>query len=75
MRFLKVFEKSNYQTIKWVRYITKAGTYSHRPAAPTPPWPRTAHSAGRLSVTAKPQSLRRSGSSGVGVKLKAKRDS
>merc|ERR1711865_836124 len=24
VRFLKVFEKSNYQTIKWVRYITKA---------------------------------------------------
>jgi len=30
VRFLKVFEKSNYQTIKWVRYITKAGTYQHR---------------------------------------------
>mmetsp|Transcript_4182 Transcript_4182/g.10779 ORF Transcript_4182/g.10779 Transcript_4182/m.10779 type:complete len:124 (-) Transcript_4182:200-571(-) len=30
VRFLKVFEKSNYQTVKWVRYITKAGTYQHR---------------------------------------------
>jgi len=30
VRFLKVFEKSNYTTIKWVRYITKAGTYQHR---------------------------------------------
>ena len=30
LRFLKVFEKSNYQTIKWVRYITKAGQYQHR---------------------------------------------
>jgi len=30
VRFLKVFEKSNYQTIKWVRYITKAGSYQHR---------------------------------------------
>jgi len=30
VRFLKVFEKSNYQTIKWVRYITKAGEYQHR---------------------------------------------
>jgi len=30
VRFLKVFEKSNYQTIKWVRYITKAGQYQHR---------------------------------------------
>lgn len=30
VRFLKVFEKTNYQTIKWVRYITKAGTYEHR---------------------------------------------
>ena len=39
VRFLKVFEKSNYQTIKWVRYITKAGTYSHRPAAPSPRGP------------------------------------
>lgn len=27
VRFLKVFEKSNYQSVKWVRYITKAGTY------------------------------------------------
>ena len=26
VRFLKVFEKSNYQTIKWVRYITKAAS-------------------------------------------------
>jgi len=30
VRFLKVFEKSNYSTIKWVRYITKAGQYQHR---------------------------------------------
>jgi AP-2 complex subunit mu-1 len=30
VRFLKVFEKSNYQTIKWVRYITKAGSYQNR---------------------------------------------
>jgi AP-2 complex subunit mu-1 len=30
VRFLKVFEKSNYQTIKWVRYITKAGRYEIR---------------------------------------------
>ena len=30
VRFLKVFEKSSYQTTKWVRYITKAGTYQHR---------------------------------------------
>lgn len=27
VRFLKVFEKSNYQSVKWVRYLTKAGTY------------------------------------------------
>eukprot|EP01090_Pellita_catalonica_P015107 TRINITY_DN399_c0_g1_i2.p1 TRINITY_DN399_c0_g1~~TRINITY_DN399_c0_g1_i2.p1 ORF type:complete len:293 (+),score=45.23 TRINITY_DN399_c0_g1_i2:69-947(+) len=27
VRFLKVFEKSNYRTVKWVRYITKAGNY------------------------------------------------
>jgi len=30
VRFLKVFEKSNYETIKWVRYITKAGSYEIR---------------------------------------------
>jgi AP-2 complex subunit mu-1 len=30
VRFLKVYEKSNYQTIKWVRYVTKAGSYQNR---------------------------------------------
>jgi len=30
VKFLKVVEKSNYQTIKWVRYITKAGNYAIR---------------------------------------------
>eukprot|EP01111_Echinosteliopsis_oligospora_P003930 TRINITY_DN1617_c0_g1_i1.p1 TRINITY_DN1617_c0_g1~~TRINITY_DN1617_c0_g1_i1.p1 ORF type:complete len:436 (+),score=99.34 TRINITY_DN1617_c0_g1_i1:203-1510(+) len=30
VRFLKVVEKSNYDTIKWVRYLTKAGNYSVR---------------------------------------------
>jgi AP-2 complex subunit mu-1 len=31
VRFLKVFEKSSYQSIKWVRYLTKAeGTYQVR---------------------------------------------
>jgi len=30
VRFLKVFEKSGYQTVKWVRYITKAGSYQYR---------------------------------------------
>jgi len=30
VKFLKVVEKSNYQTIKWVRYITKAGDYAIR---------------------------------------------
>lgn len=30
VKFLKVQERSNYQTIKWVRYITKAGTYAIR---------------------------------------------
>jgi len=28
--FLKVTDKSNYQTVKWVRYITKAGQYECR---------------------------------------------
>ncbi|KAI8841980.1 Mu homology domain-containing protein [Chytriomyces cf. hyalinus JEL632] len=30
VRFLKIFEKSNYQSVKWVRYLTKAGTYQIR---------------------------------------------
>ena len=30
VRFLKVFERSNYETIKWVRYMTRAGTYQIR---------------------------------------------
>jgi AP-2 complex subunit mu-1 len=30
VRFLKVTEKSNYDTVKWVRYITKAGSYQVR---------------------------------------------
>jgi AP-2 complex subunit mu-1 len=31
VRFLKVFEKSSYHSIKWVRYLTKAsGTYQIR---------------------------------------------
>ena len=31
VRFLKVFEKSSYQSVKWVRYLTKAsGSYQIR---------------------------------------------
>ena len=30
VRFLKVIEKSGYQALPWVRYITKAGTYEFR---------------------------------------------
>lgn len=30
VRFLKVFEKSGYDSIKWVRYMTKAGSYEIR---------------------------------------------
>jgi AP-2 complex subunit mu-1 len=30
VRFLRVIEKSNYKPIKWIRYITKAGSYQHR---------------------------------------------
>jgi AP-2 complex subunit mu-1 len=34
VRFLKVFEKGNYSSIKWVRYLTKAeGTYQIRVSA------------------------------------------
>jgi len=30
VRFLKVVEKSNYTSVKWVRYVTKAGHYTCR---------------------------------------------
>jgi AP-2 complex subunit mu-1 len=30
VRFLKVVEKSNYNTVKWVRYLTQAGSYQCR---------------------------------------------
>jgi len=30
VRFLKVFEKSHYQTVKWVRYVTQAGHYQFK---------------------------------------------
>jgi len=30
IRFLKVFEASNYETVKWVRYMTRAGQYQIR---------------------------------------------
>eukprot|EP00898_Chlorokybus_atmophyticus_P006245 jgi/Chlat1/6621/Chrsp482S06107 len=30
VRFLKVWEKSNYNTVKWVRYVTRAGQYEIR---------------------------------------------
>lgn len=42
VRFLKVFEKGNYQSVKWVRYLTKAqGSYQvrvrRRPLLPSSP--------------------------------------
>jgi AP-2 complex subunit mu-1 len=30
VRSLKVFERNNYQTTKWVRYQTRAGSYQIR---------------------------------------------
>jgi len=30
VRFLKIQEKSNYKPIKWIRYLTEAGTFQHR---------------------------------------------
>lgn len=30
VRYLKVFEKSGYQSVKWVRYMTRAGNYEIR---------------------------------------------
>lgn len=33
VRFLKVWEKSGYQTVKWVRYLTRAGGEAGAPGA------------------------------------------
>ena len=30
VRSLKIYEKTNYQTTKWVRYVTRAGSYTIR---------------------------------------------
>ena len=30
VRYLKVFEKNNYSSVKWVRYMTRAGSYEQR---------------------------------------------
>ena len=30
VRFLKIFERSGYKPVKWVRYLTKAGNYEQR---------------------------------------------
>lgn len=30
VRYLKVFEKNNYSSVKWVRYMTRAGSYEIR---------------------------------------------
>lgn len=35
VRFLKVFEKSNYQSVKWVRYMTKANSTYQIRVSPT----------------------------------------
>lgn len=37
VRYLKVFEKSNYGSVKWVRYMTRAGSYEIRYVFPFPP--------------------------------------
>jgi Adaptor complexes medium subunit family len=35
VRFLKVYERSGYQSVKWVRYLTRAqGTYQIRVSTP-----------------------------------------
>jgi AP-2 complex subunit mu-1 len=36
VRYLKVFEKSNYSSVKWVRYMTRAGSYEIRSVPPSP---------------------------------------
>jgi AP-2 complex subunit mu-1 len=33
VRSLKIYERSNYETTKWVRYLTRSGTYQHRTGA------------------------------------------
>ncbi len=30
VRFLKIFERSGYKPVKWVRYLTKSGSYEQR---------------------------------------------
>lgn len=30
VRFLKVWERSGYETVKWVRYLSKSGSYETR---------------------------------------------
>ena len=30
VRYLKIVEKSGYETVKWVRYMTRAGSYQIR---------------------------------------------
>lgn len=37
VRYLKVFEKSNYSSVKWVRYMTRAGSYEIRYFSFCPP--------------------------------------
>jgi len=41
VRYLKVFEKSNYSSVKWVRYMTRAGNYEIRYVSPAPPLDHT----------------------------------
>ena len=38
VRYLKVFEKSNYSSVKWVRYMTRAGSYEIRYVFPLGIW-------------------------------------
>ena len=40
VRYLKVFEKSNYSSVKWVRYMTRAGNYEIRYVYPLLCWLR-----------------------------------
>jgi len=40
VRYLKVFEKSNYSSVKWVRYMTRAGSYEIRYCYSLLPWHR-----------------------------------
>lgn len=51
VRYLKVFEKTNYGSIKWVRYMTRAGSYEIRYEFSSLSTPKTPFSADHRLTT------------------------